>query len=134
MRNDSIRSFVFINFTFLISPFSLFPEPQRARPSCLGLGRVGVSNCAEPAEKRRAQRRRRLGRLYRNPAFHSHGRLRSGVDRFGRASRGLYWNLENLTCSWKFLYVKPQPRRPAEASRCVCFEVSKRAFLRRPEW
>ena len=54
MRNDSIRSFVF-NFTFLISYFPFF-RSHNARPSCLGLGRVGVSNCAEPAENRRARR------------------------------------------------------------------------------
>ena len=52
--------------------------------------RAGVSNRAEPAENRRAQRRHRLGRHTRNPASDSHGRLRPGVDLFGRASRGLY--------------------------------------------
>ena len=50
--------------------------------------RAGASNRAEPAENRRAQRRHRLGRHTRNPASDSHGRLRSGVDLFGRASRG----------------------------------------------
>ena len=53
--------------------------------------RAGVSNRAEPAENRRAQRRHRLGRHTRNPASTSHGRLRSGVDLFGRASRGQYF-------------------------------------------
>ena len=37
--------------------------------------RAGVSNRAEPAENRRAQRRHRLGRHTRNPASNSHGRL-----------------------------------------------------------
>ena len=50
--------------------------------------RAGVSNRAEPAENRRAQRRHRLGRHTRNPASKSNGRLESGVDLFGRASRG----------------------------------------------
>ena len=57
--------------------------------------RAGVSNRAEPAENRRAQRRHRLGRHTRNPASKSNGRLESGVDLFGRASRGLYRNPKN---------------------------------------
>ena len=61
---------------------------QRARASCLGLDRVGVSNRAEPAENWQAQRRHRLGRHTRNAASDSHGRLRLGVDLFGRVSRG----------------------------------------------
>ena len=64
------------------------PEPQRARASCLGLNTAGASNRAEPAENRRAQRKHRLGRHTRNPASKSNGRLESGVDLFGRASRG----------------------------------------------
>ena len=54
-----------------------------------GLGRATrpTSNRAEPAENRRAQRRHRLGRPPRIPLSNSHGRLRSGVDLSGRASR-----------------------------------------------
>ena len=38
----------------------------------------------------------RLGRHTRNPASTSHGPLRSGVDLFGRASRGLYRTLSDI--------------------------------------
>jgi len=69
---------------------------QRARASYLGLDRVGASNRAEPAENRRAQRRHRFGRHTRNLASNSHGRLESGVDLFGRASRGLYRTLSDI--------------------------------------
>ena len=72
----------------------ILSRTQRARASCLGRNRVGVSNRAEPAENWRAQRRHRLGRHTRNPASTSHGRLRSGVDLFGRASRGYIANLK----------------------------------------
>ena len=69
-----------------------FPLPERshngARASCLGRNTAGASNRAEPAENRRAQRRHRLERPPRIPLSKSHGRLRSGVDLFGRASRG----------------------------------------------
>ena len=51
---------------------------------------AGRSNCTESAENRCAQRRHGLGPAPRNPASNSHGRRRSGVDLFGRASRGLY--------------------------------------------
>ena len=71
-----------------ISYYALFPEPQRSARILLGLNTVGTSNRAEPAENWRAQRRHRLGRHTRNPASDSHGPLRSGVDLFGRASRG----------------------------------------------
>ena len=67
---------------------------QRARASCLGRNRVGVSNRAEPAENWRVQRRHRLGRHTLNPASTSHGRLRYGVDLSGRASRGYIANLK----------------------------------------
>ncbi len=79
---------------------------QRARASCLGLDRVGVSNRAEPAENRRAQRRHRLGRHTRNPVSESHGRLRSGVDLFGRASRSRI----SGPITWKLLHFSPQPK------------------------
>jgi len=46
------------------------------------------STPTESAENRSAQRRHGLGRRSRDPASTSHGRLRSGVDLFGRASRG----------------------------------------------
>ena len=87
-KKSSTHFVIQFQFHILNFLFSVFPEPQRARASCLGRNRVGVSNRAEPAENRRAQRRHRLGRHTRNPASTSHGRLRSGVDLFGRASRG----------------------------------------------
>ena len=64
-------------------------EPAR------GLGRATrhPSTLTESAENRRAQRRHRLARHTRNPASTSHGRLRSGVDLFGRVSRGQYRTL-----------------------------------------
>ena len=64
-------------------------EPAR------GLGRATrhPSTLTESAENRRAQRRHRLARHTRNPASTTHGRLRSGVDLFGRVSRGQYRTL-----------------------------------------
>ena len=84
-----------------------FPEPQRSRASCFGLGRVGVSNRAEPAENRCALRRHRLGRHTRNPSSDSHGRLRLGVDLFGRASRSRIFG----PITWKFLHFSPLTSR-----------------------
>ena len=81
--------------TFLIFPFASFPEPQRARASCLGRDRAGRSNRTESAETRCAQRRHGLGRPPRNPASTSHGRRRSGVHLFGRASRWAYRDPKN---------------------------------------
>ena len=68
--------------------FFPFPESLRARASCLGRDRAGRSNCTESSENRCAQRRYGLEPAPRNPASNSHGQLRSGVDLFGRASRG----------------------------------------------
>ena len=75
--------------TFL-KDFGAKNHEKASQRSARGLERdgAGVSNRAEPAQNRRAQRRHRLGRHTRNPASDSHGRLRSGVDLFGRASRG----------------------------------------------
>ena len=71
--------------------------------SCLGRDRAGRSNRTESAENRCAQRRHGLERHPRNPASNSHGRLRSGVDLFGRASRGLYRNPKNENLAPFFL-------------------------------
>ena len=60
------------------------------------------------AENRRAQRRHRLGRHTRNPASTSHGRLRLGVDLFGRASRGLYRKPKiPITTNLEFFLIRP---------------------------
>ena len=72
--------------------FFPFPESLRARASCLGRDRAGRSNCTESSENRCAQRRYGLEPAPRNPASTSDGRLRSGVDLFGRASRFLSWH------------------------------------------
>ena len=54
--------------------------------SCLGRDRAGRSNRTKSPENRCAQRRHGLERPPRIPASNSHGRLRSGVHLFGRAS------------------------------------------------
>ena len=59
-----------------------------ARDLPLRRDRVGLSIFTESAETRCAHRRHRLGRHTRNPASASHGRLRLGVDLFGRAVAG----------------------------------------------
>ena len=65
---------------------------HQIHPRKRGLGRASrpASTITESAENRCAQRRHGLERPPRNPASNSHGRLRSGVDLFGRASRGLF--------------------------------------------
>ena len=79
---------VFANFNSSFCHFASFSASLRARASCLGRDRAGRSNCTESAENRCAQRRHGLERPPRISASNSHGRLRSGVDLFGRASRG----------------------------------------------
>ena len=107
------RSLIFVKFGFRNVPS--FPEPQRARASCLGRDRAGRSNRTESAETRCAQRRHGLGRPPRNPASTSHGRWRSGVHLFGRAS---YWNLKSHNPSLleglrSYLPVNPSGRHGA---------------------
>ena len=82
----------FVIFTFL---FCLFPESLRARAYGLGRASRPASTITESAENWCAQRRHGLEPAPRNPASNSHGRLRSGVDLFGRASRGAYRNPKN---------------------------------------
>ena len=61
-----------------------------------GLGRSSrpPPTPTESHQTRCARRRHCLGRPPRNPASKSHGRLRSGVDLFGRASQGYIANLK----------------------------------------
>ena len=70
--------------------FASFPESLRARAYGLGRASRPASTLTESAENRCAQRRHGLERHPQILASTSHGRRRSGVDLFGRASRGLY--------------------------------------------
>ena len=78
------------SWELFLKDFGAKSHEKASQRSARGLERdgAGVSNRAEPAQNRRAQRRHRLGRHTRNPASKSNGRLESGVDLFGRASRG----------------------------------------------
>ena len=79
----------FVIFTFL---FCLFFRSHFARAYGLGRASRPASTITESAENRCAQRRHGLEPAPRIPASNSHGRLRSGVDLFGRASRFLFWH------------------------------------------
>ena len=82
-------------FCRIIQFFTFFaPNAESLRARAYGLGRASrpASTITESAENRCAQRRHGLERPPRNPASNSHGRLRSGVDLFGRASRFLSWH------------------------------------------
>ena len=107
MHTHFVIQFHVLNFLFSVSR-----SHSGARASCLGRNRVGASNRAEPAENRRAQRRHRLGRHTRNPASTSHGRLRLGVDLFGRASRGyivVFWQFAES--SVRLLYISAETEK-----------------------
>ena len=93
---------LFIYFFAFISVFdTIFHLATEERAYGLGRATRPPSTPTESAENRRAQRRRRPGQPPRNPASNSHGRLRSGVDLFARASRGHIVEFTLYASAWK---------------------------------
>ena len=79
-----------------ILPFTSFPFSGVITGRAYGLGRSSrpPPTPTESHQTRCTRRRHCLGQPPRNAASNSRGRLRSGVDLFGRASRGYIANLK----------------------------------------